>query len=500
MIGRLLDQRYLVVKLLGMGGFGHTYIAQDTRRPGNPVCVVKHLKPATNDPEFLQTARRLFSREAETLEKLGTHDQIPRLLAYFEEQQEFFLVQEYIDGHQLAMELPSGHRWDESQAINLLQNVLPILAFLHDNEVIHRDIKPQNLIRRKSDNKLVLVDFGAVKQIQMYSLMNSNQLKNETIPIGTPGYMPSEQAQGRPRPNSDIYALGIIAIQALTGLSPKQLATDPTTGEIIWRQYAQVGDQLAGILTKMVRQYYKYRYESAGDALQALASMTHPSTSAAVAVAVKYMLRHYLREGYVSATKVVRSLQELAKPCYIPPDNTETPDVTLPPEIPASKVVPDIQNTLEITHKNPLTPLNSAQPKRTFASKSRRKLQLLTFGSGVFALAILSVISANPPQQKSSSPNKTQENKIQETQNEIAPNTENKTIPEKIPVKNEANNCFVVTRSSNVRSVSGRRRTGKVIKAGTKVTVTGKEEGGWIELSAPEPGWIWKSRMKNTCR
>ncbi|WP_347566282.1 protein kinase [Scytonema sp. UIC 10036] len=170
MIGRLLDQRYLVVELLGMGGFGHTYIAQDTRRPGNPVCVVKHLKPATDDLEFLQVARRLFRREAETLEKLGNHDQIPRLLAYFEEQQEFFLVQEYIEGHQLATELPLGQRWDESQTIHLLQEVLPILEFLHDNEVIHRDIKPQNIIRRHSDNRLVLVDFGAVKQIQMYSL------------------------------------------------------------------------------------------------------------------------------------------------------------------------------------------------------------------------------------------------------------------------------------------------------------------------------------------
>jgi len=260
MIGKLLDRRYQVVQILGQGGFGHTYIAEDTRRPGNPSCVVKHLQPATSDPDFLETARRLFKREAETLEKLGNHDQIPRLLAYFEEDEEFYLVQEFVPGNPLSMELQPGVQWSESQVIHLLQDVLPILEFVHSHEVIHQDLKPHNLIRRSSDNKLVLVDFGAVKQVKMYSLMTPDQLKNETIPIGTPGYMPSEQALGRPYPNSDIYALGMIAIQALTGLHPKQLGEEPATGEIIWQHHAQVSDALAAILTKMVHQHYKYRY------------------------------------------------------------------------------------------------------------------------------------------------------------------------------------------------------------------------------------------------
>ncbi|HEY9711738.1 MAG TPA: protein kinase, partial [Oculatellaceae cyanobacterium] len=155
MLGRLLDGRYQVVQVLSAGGFGKTYIAEDTRRPGNPKCVVKHLKPASNEPNYLQTARRLFLSEAETLEQLGNHDQIPRLLAYFEEDREFFLVQEFIEGHPLSTELQPGDCWSESQVIGLLKDILGILAFVHSYEVIHRDIKPDNLIRRASDGKLV---------------------------------------------------------------------------------------------------------------------------------------------------------------------------------------------------------------------------------------------------------------------------------------------------------------------------------------------------------
>ncbi|ARV60461.1 serine/threonine protein kinase [Nostocales cyanobacterium HT-58-2] len=502
MIGSLLDQRYQVVELLGKGGFGHTYIAQDTRRPGNPSCVVKHLKPATNDPDVLQTARRLFSREAETLEKLGNHDQIPRLLAYFEENEEFFLVQEFIDGHPLSVEMSPGTRWDESQVIQLLYEILPILDFVHNNDVIHRDLKPQNIIRRHSDNKLVLVDFGAVKQVQMYSHMSpEQQIKNQTIAIGTPGYMPSEQAQGRPRPNSDIYALGMIAIQALTGLSPKQLAEDPKSGEIIWQQYAQVSDPLAAIISKMVRQYYKYRFNFADEALEALASITHPNTPTAVAAAVSYALRNYLREGAVSAKvvklpekvlRLARSLQELAKPGYTPPENTTTPDATLPPASPS-------QSTVKIPPTYSTAPQNSSFSRVSFLDKYRRKLLLFIAAGGSLVLVVFSVISASsPPQQQQQSSNQaTENNRIQETiENKTKVPTQNNTTEE----KQEQNNCIVVTRNANLRSLSNRKRTGKVIKAGTQVTITGKQKDGWIEISAPEEGWIWGSRTKNTCK
>ncbi|QHG19782.1 serine/threonine protein kinase [Nostoc sp. ATCC 53789] len=274
MIGKLLDHRYQVIRVLAMGGFGQTYIAQDTRRPGNPICVVKHLKPGT-DPRVFDTAKRLFNSEAETLEKLGNHDQIPRLLAYFDENQEFYLVQEYIEGHTLAEELTPGKRWSESQVIQLLQEVLEILEFVHSQGVIHRDIKPDNIIRRASDNKLVLVDFGAVKQLRTQMVIVGGQA-SATVVIGTPGYMPTEQGQGKPRPNSDIYSLGIIAIQALTGLLPTALQEDPETGEIIWQQSVTVNYRLAAVLTKMVRYHFKDRYQNATEALQACKDAINP--------------------------------------------------------------------------------------------------------------------------------------------------------------------------------------------------------------------------------
>ncbi len=274
MIGKLLDHRYQVIRVLAMGGFGQTYIAQDTRRPGNPICVVKHLKPGT-DPRVFDTAKRLFNSEAETLEKLGNHDQIPRLLAYFDENKEFYLVQEYIEGHTLAEELISGKRWSESQVIQLLQEVLEILEFVHRQGVIHRDIKPDNIIRRASDNKLVLVDFGAVKQLRTQMVTVGGQA-SATVVIGTPGYMPTEQGQGKPRPNSDIYSLGIIAIQALTGLQPTELQEDPETGEIIWRHSVTVNHRLAAVLSKMVRYHFKDRYQNATEALQACKDAINP--------------------------------------------------------------------------------------------------------------------------------------------------------------------------------------------------------------------------------
>ncbi|MBD2101057.1 serine/threonine-protein kinase [Leptolyngbya sp. FACHB-261] len=275
MQGELLDGRYQITQVLSEGGFGQTYLAEDIRRPGRPICVVKHLKPASNDPAFLQTARRLFISEATVLEQLGSHDQIPRLLAYLEENQEFYLVQEFIQGHSLQAELKRGQRWTEGQVTHLLYEVLSVLGFVHGHGMIHRDIKPTNVLRRQQDSKLVLIDFGAVKQIQtQLTAPGQNSL---TVAIGTPGYMPNEQAYGMPRSNSDIYALGMIAIQALIGLHPTRFEKDAQTGEILWQHQAEVSAELAAVITRMVHFYFKDRYQTAAEVLEVLRPLVRAS-------------------------------------------------------------------------------------------------------------------------------------------------------------------------------------------------------------------------------
>ncbi|NEP13180.1 MAG: protein kinase [Symploca sp. SIO2C1] len=276
MLPNILRGRYKIISSLASGGFGETFLAQDQDLPGHPQCVVKQLKPQSNHPFILQTSRRLFDQEAKILHQLGNHDQIPTLLAHFEENQEFYLVQELIIGHDLKQEFPLDKRWSEEQVVVLLKNILQILEYVHQHNVIHRDLKPANLIRRASDGKLVLIDFGAVKQVTT-QITNTQPQQSLTIVIGTPGYIPAEQLQGKPRLSSDIYALGILGIQALTGVLPNQLPEDPQTGEVSWRNQLEVGQvrgsPLLDILDKMVLRDFRQRYQSATEVLQVLASL-----------------------------------------------------------------------------------------------------------------------------------------------------------------------------------------------------------------------------------
>ena len=269
MIGQLIGGRYHITNQLGSGGFCQTYIAQDSQKFNNP-CVVKKLKPLCTLPKTFTVATQLFKREAQTQYRLGDHNQIPQLLAYFQENQEFYLVQELIEGHNLCEELPPGKQLSESEVILMLQNILEPLAFVHQQQVIHRDIKPPNLIRRYQDNKIVLIDFGAVKELAATEVLNPQGETKIVTTIGTPGYMPSEQTTGKARFSSDVYAVGIIGIQALTGMMARDLPEHPKTAEIIWRDRVKVNPKLAKILERMVRYDFRERYGSAVEALEAL--------------------------------------------------------------------------------------------------------------------------------------------------------------------------------------------------------------------------------------
>ncbi|HEY9702682.1 MAG TPA: tetratricopeptide repeat protein, partial [Allocoleopsis sp.] len=300
LVGRTLRGHYQIIAELHHGGIGETYLAIDLDIPINPKpkFVVKRILPQMKDnPDII----RLFNTEAEILCKLN-HNQIPKLKGYFTEKKDFYLVQEYIEGedlsrhignvryhntlptitynkpeknkqHKLFKDIPpapitiSRIQWDELMVIHLVKEILEILQYVHQMGVIHRDIKPSNLMRRKCDGKLILIDFGSVKEVAT-QVINAQGKSAYTMKIGTPGYLPSEQALGRPNFSSDIYAVGMTAIQALTGISPYSLPNEKN--EIQWRDFAKVSDQLANFLNKMVRYDCYDRYQNAKEAMQAL--------------------------------------------------------------------------------------------------------------------------------------------------------------------------------------------------------------------------------------
>jgi serine/threonine protein kinase len=270
----LLGDRYQTINILGAGGFATTYLAEDNKKPSKPRCAIKHLAPARRDAAFVDMARRLFNTEAAILERLGTHEQIPNLLAYFEQNGEFYLVQELIEGKCLDEELDdTAEPWTEKKVVDLLQQMLPVLEYIHERGVIHRDIKPSNIIRRNKDNVFVLIDFGAVKEI------NPQMPDANTIAIGTRGYTPAEQYAGFPRFASDVYALGTIAIEAATNTNPREIPQNEKTGGLDWEDLAPISPELKAIINKMVAYQYQQRYQRAADVLQDLQAMLHAKTA-----------------------------------------------------------------------------------------------------------------------------------------------------------------------------------------------------------------------------
>ncbi|MCC3568633.1 MULTISPECIES: bifunctional serine/threonine-protein kinase/ABC transporter substrate-binding protein [unclassified Microcoleus] len=282
--GHILHENYKIIKELGRGGFAITYRANDLAKPGNPECVVKEIPfPSSNDPRVLQKARMRFEKEASALYRLGNHPCIPELFAFFEENDHFYLVQEYIEGHQLKEELTPGTQWEEDRAIALLLEILEILKFVHKQNIIHRDITPSNLIRRTTDNKIVLIDFGAVKEISTLTADSTGRIFTSQA-IGTSGYMSPEQSNGRTaHAGNDIYSVGMIVIQVLTGKHPTELKNYDGAGEIIWhdstsdRTPLPVSDNLKNILDRMVRFHYRInRYQSVTEVLRDLNAMRSP--------------------------------------------------------------------------------------------------------------------------------------------------------------------------------------------------------------------------------
>jgi len=273
-----INGRYRILQQIGVGGFGLTYLAEDLQLPTRPKSVVKHLRPQITDAETLNLANRLFQQEAEILYRLGGHPNIPSLIAHFKERGEFFLVQEFIEGHTIDREFLGGKKYNQKEIIQFLGQTLEILSFVHSQKVIHRDIKPANLIRRNSDGNIFLIDFGAVKQVNAAAPRTpGSNATFSTITIGSHGYMPMEQMAGNPNFSSDLYALGLVAIEALTGIKPLDLPKNQTTNEFVWAHKTQLSPDLERFISKFVRLDFRQRYVSASEALAALNSIAASS-------------------------------------------------------------------------------------------------------------------------------------------------------------------------------------------------------------------------------
>jgi serine/threonine protein kinase, bacterial len=270
---KLLNNRYQVIQVLGAGGFGETFLAEDTYMPSRRRCVIKQLKPISNDPQTYQIIQQRFEREAATLEYLGeANDQIPTLFAYFSENGLFYLVQEWVHGQTLTNVIQSQGQLQENTVREILLSLLSVLDYVHSKGIIHRDIKPDNIILREIDNKPVLIDFGAVKET-IRTTINAAGHPTQSLVIGTPGFMPSEQAIGRPVYATDIYSLGLTAIYLLTGKYPQELETHPHTGQIIWQQFAGgISQQLVMLLTQAIEPRPGDRFTTANKMLYALKS------------------------------------------------------------------------------------------------------------------------------------------------------------------------------------------------------------------------------------
>lgn len=279
----LLRNRYRVIKLIGGGGFGLTYQAEDTDCM-NAACVVKQFLPSPAiqaDPEALQKATELFNQEAVRLFHLGEHPQIPRLLAHFEQDKRLYLVQELIDGQNLLTELQERGAFSEQKIWQLLVELLPVLKVVHENDVIHRDIKPDNIMRRYTPptssfprggtGELVLIDFGVSKQVTKTILGGGTT-------VGTPGYAPIEQLRGQAYPASDLYSLGVTCVSLLTqclpGTSGFNKLYNVQEERWMWREHLPLGTSisqtLGQVLDKMLQESVKERYQSADEVLQAL--------------------------------------------------------------------------------------------------------------------------------------------------------------------------------------------------------------------------------------
>nr|WP_008308012.1 serine/threonine-protein kinase [Leptolyngbya sp. PCC 6406] len=334
---KLLRGRYRPIKLIGRGGFGRTYLSEDWDRLNAP-CVVKQFAPQAQGTKAFDKAVQLFTQEAVRLHDLGEHAQIPALLAYFEHEQYLYLVQQFIDGKTLIQEMVQKGPLDEAGVRSLLKDLLPVLDFIHHHGVVHRDITPSNLIRRETDRRLFLIDFGIAKQFGEALALEPGTR------IGTEGYAPIEQLRsGQAYPCSDVYSLGATALHLLTGRKPERLY-DPMEGCWRWREYLaqqdlEVSKELGQILDRMVKDAVSERYQTAAEVLEDLTYL--PQLQGNVPAWVRQHPTGRLSENTALPVSTPREAPDTVVPVTTPPTppsaplplpSSGTPVLKVPPE------------------------------------------------------------------------------------------------------------------------------------------------------------------------
>jgi serine/threonine protein kinase, bacterial len=371
-VSERLNNRYEIIREIGDGGFGKTFLVRDHQMPSARQCVVKQLKPLHENAEIYTMVKERFQREAAILEQLGEHDQVPRLYAYFCEAERFYLVEEYVAGDTLTQKVQQEGPQPEAIVQAMLVNLLPTIVHVHQQKIVHRDIKPDNIILRKSDQKPVLIDFGAVKET-MATVLNAQGDSARSIVVGTPGYMPSEQTIGRPVYSSDLYSLGLTAIYLLTGKTPPEFDTEPQSGSFRWRQHApNISPEFAALLDRAIQISPAQRFSTAQAMFMALNSLA------------------------VGMTLPPEGVWPQAQPQYIPDTTPLTPPppmVTVPiapaPIGPNSAMIPTQAVIPPTPTDAPPPPTPFAPPQTIPATAGGGEWQKAAMTGGIIGLSIL---------------------------------------------------------------------------------------------------------------